>query len=161
MKDLLIIRSASFQQLDKNLPLLMNAFPEHQFHMLTHEHGIQLARKYKVLERIITYPHKKSFSFWRQVPELKKEKFDSLIIPVSNLTGAGFLNVLLYSLTISAEQRYLCNLVGELKLISAGNIVGMGIKSIVFSFISVLITALAVVPLLLGLPLLLRRLAKK
>lgn len=90
LKNALIIRSASFQQLDKNFPAIEEALPDHRFQMLTHEHGVKLAEKYKLLSKIYVYPYKQSFSFWRPVQEFKDQKFDCVIVPVSNLTGAGF-----------------------------------------------------------------------
>ncbi|MED4601249.1 hypothetical protein P9314_11085 [Paenibacillus validus] len=161
LKNALIIRSASFQQLDKNFPAIEEALPDHRFQMLTHEHGVKLAEKYKLLSKIYVYPYKQSFSFWRPVQEFKDQKFDCVIVPVSNLTGAGFLNVLLFSLTINAKKRYICNLISDLRPVSMVSIIGMGARSLLISAISVLVTVLLAVPLTIGLPMMLRRLKKK
>ena len=123
MKRLLIIRSASFQQLDSNLQHIRKKFPRHEIHLLTHEHGKRLARKYKDVNRIWGYPHRGGFSFRKVPDDLKKHEFDAVIIPVTNLSGAGFMNVFLFSLRIPAGQRHVCNLVSEITPISRREIV--------------------------------------
>lgn len=154
----LIIRSASFQQLDQNLPELLAAFPDHRFDMLTHEHGMKLALKYQDLNRIISYSHSGSFSIRRREPGLRGIRYDVVIIPVANLTGAGFLNVLFFSLTIKTNRRFLCNMVSDIKRVTVPAILLKGLGSVINKFVSGLLT-LATYPILrLALPRMLSRL---
>ncbi len=51
MKKLLIVRSASMQQLDNNLKAIINTFPDYEYHMLTHEHSVKLVEKYDVIKK--------------------------------------------------------------------------------------------------------------
>jgi len=115
MQDILIIRSASFQQLDKNLPEIIRRFPNCRVSLLTHEHGVEPAKKYKELDQIYVYPHKSSFHPGRRVPELNGKTFDLVIVLVANVSGAGFLNVLRFALTIRAGRYYICNLVSNIR----------------------------------------------
>ncbi|MED1420456.1 hypothetical protein [Bacillus smithii] len=161
MTKLLIIRSASMQQLDKNLKTIMQKFPDYEYHMLTHEHSVKLVEKYNFIKKIIVYPYKESFSIKRQVPELKKETYDVVIIPVTNITGAGFFNVFQFSLSLKAKKRVVCNLVSDLWDITPGQIRWMRIKHIMMSIISMAGMVIAGLFVLLLLPLKLKRLEKE
>jgi ADP-heptose:LPS heptosyltransferase len=160
-KRLLIIRSASFQQLDQNLPEILKAFPGYSIHMLTHAHGLEAASKYSSIDKIYTYPYKDSFSRKRKPPEeMKSRSFDVVIVPVSNRTGAGFLNVQLFSLTIKAKKRYLCNMISEFKEILPGFLIAKYVQNKLFSILALMLTFLISIPILLLIPWRLKRLEK-
>ncbi len=46
MKNILIIRSVSFQQLDLNLPAIKEKYSPCSISLLTHEHGVKLAEQF-------------------------------------------------------------------------------------------------------------------
>lgn len=161
MKKLLIIRSASMQQLDKNLKTIIQKFPDYEYHILTHEHSVKLVEKYNVIKKTIVYPYRESFSIKRQVPELQNETYDVVIIPVANLTGAGFFNVFQFSLSLKAKKRVVCNLISDLWDITPGQIRWMRIKHIMMSIISMAGSMIAGLFVLWLLPLKLKRLEKK
>lgn len=140
MKELLIIRSVSFQQLDKNLVAIREHFPDHKLSLLTHEHGLLLAQKYKDIDQIYVYPYKESFSYRRKVKELQDKEFDTVIIPVTNLSGAGFLNVFLFSLSLKTKKRLVCNVISGLGEVSRIHILLMGLRDKLFSLLSLLFT---------------------
>lgn len=142
MKELLIIRSVSFQQLDMNLKEILSTYPEYKVTLLTHEHGVKLAEKYKEIDEIVVYPYKNSFSYFRPVHELEGRLMDVVIIPVTNMTGAGFSNVLWFSLTIKARQRVICNLVSQLKGVSGLDIVFLGVKNTLYSVLAGLLSGI-------------------
>jgi hypothetical protein len=145
-RQVLLIRSASFQQLDRNLPELEKAFPNHEFNMLTHEHGVESARRYGLLKHVYAYPYKESFDYCRKPVGLPEERFDSVIVPVSNLTGAGFMNVLLFSLRIPARKRYLCNMASEIREITAFSILAQGAMDAVYKAAALLLTFALMLP---------------
>ena len=122
MKRLLTIRSASFQQLDNNFPLIRSHFPEHEIHLLTHEHGRKLAEKYAFVSKVIVYPTAGNFSSAVHLPELKGDKYDDVLVPVTNLSGAGFANVFAFALSLSAGSVHQCNLIGKIIELKAGEI---------------------------------------
>ncbi|ADU95596.1 hypothetical protein [Geobacillus sp. Y412MC52] len=161
MKKLLIVRSASMQQLDNNLKAIINTFPDYEYHMLTHEHSVKLVEKYDVIKKIIVYPYKQSFSIKRPVPELKNEIYDVVIIPVSNLTGAGFFNVFQFSLSLKSKRRIICNLISDLWDITPGQIRWMRMKHIMMSIVSMTGSIIAGLLVVLFLPFVLKRLEKK
>jgi ADP-heptose:LPS heptosyltransferase len=136
MKKLLIIRSVSFQQMDNNLQKIKATFPEHEIHILTHEHGKSLAEKYKDIDKVWVYPYRKGFSIQRKVAELKQQAFDVVVIPVTNISGAGFSNVTLFSLTIPAKKRYLCNLVSKIRPLSTWKIITRWGRNKIFGLIA-------------------------
>jgi hypothetical protein len=188
-KNILIIRSVSFQQLDKNLNAVVKHFPgdEYCFHLLTHSHGVERAQTYEALSGIIDYNSRRNFSFFH-VPDFqrterqktednhgenengknengknenrinKNRRYEAVVVPVSNMTGVGFLNVIAMTLRIPAESVYICNMNSEMLRISKTRIFFKVIGASFFSLISGLLT----VPLLiLGLPVLLISLAGK
>ena len=155
-KKILIIRSVSFQQLDKNLNALVKEFPAHQYelHLLTHGHGMERAKTYKALSKIIDYSSRKNFTFFH-LPTLLHKKYDAIIIPVTNTTGTGFLNVQALALRIPARKIYICNMVSRIWEISQSRILMDMFKGFVFTVFSLALTLPAalilVPPLLLGL----------
>lgn len=142
MKELLIIRSVSFQQLDMSLKEIIRAYPGYRITLLTHEHGVKLAEKYREIDEIIVYPYQESFSYFRSGPICKEKNYDVLIVPVTNITGAGFSNVFQFSLTVTAKQRVLCNLVSQLKEVSYSAILFGGLKNAVFSCLAGIVAGL-------------------
>ncbi|RXT04465.1 glycosyltransferase family 9 protein [Ammoniphilus sp. CFH 90114] len=161
MKELLIIRSVSLQQLDKNLPVIKELFPDHRINLLAHEHGVKLVEKYRDIDRVYVYPFKGSFSAKQPVNELKSKEFDAIIVPVGNLTGAGFHNVLEFSLTLNGKKRWMCNLVSELRELSPLQIQTRRWKNSLYAGLSTLLTSVISLFLLPVLPWLLKRLEKK
>lgn len=115
MKELLIIRSASFQQLDLNLPEIRKRFPNYTISILTHEHGVKLAEKYEDIKKIYVYPYKDGFSIKRKMKKFFNKTFDAIIVPVTNISGTGFSNVFLFTLSIKAKRKYQCNVISEIK----------------------------------------------
>ncbi|MCP4219881.1 MAG: hypothetical protein GY765_34940 [bacterium] len=147
-KKILIVRSVSFQQLDKNMPrIAANVMPPPvELHLLTHTHGLNRAGKYALLETegIIDYQSNRNFSFFHIPPPLKKKTFDALVIPVTNRTGAGFLNVFLMGLRLKAPKLYCCNLVSEIWEVPRVRILLRALGAGVFSLFSALLTIGAV-----------------
>jgi len=156
----LIVRSASFQQLDQNLPKIMEAFPQYHFNLLTHEHGVKLAEKYRDLNEIICYSFSESFSVFRREPKLNGVRYDAVIVPVSNLTGAGFLNVFFFSFSIKAKKRYICNMVSEVSPLRSSAVVGKGILSFLNNVSAGIVTVLSYPLLWLIVPRMLHRMTK-
>lgn len=161
MKEVLIIRSASFQQLDKNMEAIEKRYKGHKISMLTHEHGVKLAEKYKNIDKVYVYPYKDGFKYSQRVEELRDKEFETVIIPVTNISGAGFFNVLLFSLTVKAKKRVICNLVSDIWEISKPKIISTGIKNALISGLSRFISLICGVFVSILLPFKLRYIEKK
>jgi len=161
MKEILIIRSVSFQQLDKNLPVIKKRYPDHKISVLTHEHGALLAGKYKDVETVYIYPFREGFSYKNKAGEMNDKIFNAVIIPVANVTAAGFFNVLKFSLSIKAGQRMICNVVSEMREIKPAAIRLTAIKNGMISALSIALTCIVAVPMFLFLPLRLFLLRRK
>jgi hypothetical protein len=151
-KKILIIRSVSFQQLDKNLGRIKEMFPTPgaTFHLLTHSHGIVRAATYGMFAEIIDYRGRKDFSFFHLPKRLKKEKFHAVIVPVTNKTGAGFLNVFAMALRIKTEKIYRCTPGSDIRQTPRKEIVSRLLKATFFSAIAFILTlgALVILPFL-------------
>jgi hypothetical protein len=136
MKELLIIRSVSFQQLDLNLMEINKKFPDYKISLLTHEHGVKLAEKYSLIDNIYVYPYRGAFKSGNEVNELKDKVFDVLITPVTNISGSGFLNVLNYSRSIKSKSYYMCNLISDIEEYDKGRIISKKILNNLYILIS-------------------------
>jgi hypothetical protein len=141
-KVVLIIRSVSFQQLDKNLEAVSRRFPGHEFHLLTHPHGRERAGSYALIDRIFDYDSRRNFSFFH-VPCLirrKKENsvlpYEAVVVPVTNKTGVGFLNVMMMALRIPSRGVYVCNMTSEIWTVSHRQIVLRSLRSSAFSLLA-------------------------
>ena len=158
-KKLLVIRSVSFQQLDKNLEAIETNFPvsngSWEFHLLTHAHGVQRAKSYQAISRIIDYGSRKNFTVFHlpQCLKKKKEVYDGVMVPVTNKTAVGFLNVLVMALRIPSASIYICNLTSRIWKISRKKILLQALKSCIFSFLSLVFIIPFLVIFLLVLPL--------
>lgn len=163
-KKILIIRAVSFQQLDKNLNAIVKGFPAGQFelYLLTHGHGMERAKTYKALSGIIDYRSRKNFSLFHLPRVLKKKSlkkenlfYEAVIVPVTNTSARGFLNVLALARRIPSHSIYICNLVSDIREISRTQIVLDMFKGTLFTiFAALLAVPLAIIlipPLLIGL----------
>ena len=141
MKKYLIIRSVSFQLLDRQLPKILKHFGEkEEYDLLTHSHSINRAEKYEKFSEIIDYKTKGDFSFWKIPESLKDKVYDAVIVPLSNLSGAGFLNVFLLSLRIKSKSIFIINSQGKIKRLKKSKIIIKAIFSLINSVISSLLT---------------------
>lgn len=114
----LIIRSASLQQLDQNLPAIREFFPDCQIDLLTHPHNLVHCRKYKDIGQILAYNTSGNYS-WRYCPaKVIRSDYKAVLVLVANVSGAGFLNVQLLATRLKAKEIYLCNLRSELIYVS-------------------------------------------
>ena len=118
MSQVLIIRSAPIQQLDASLPKIRSFFDNPSISILSHRHCLDLLRKYNRIQRIIPYPYKGSFDYKRKVFLDSDLRFDHAVVMVGNLSGSGFVNVLLFALALPVKKIWICNLIGQLKFIS-------------------------------------------
>ena len=149
MKEVLIVRSASFQQLDNSLPRVQDQFPGARISLLTHEQGMRLANKYDSIQEVIPYRYKAGFSFLRPATDIQNKNYDVVIVPVSNLSGSGFYNVLFFSVTIKAKERWMCNLISEFLMVSVSGLIFLGIKNALFRLLSIIGSVLLVIPYIL------------
>lgn len=117
-KKLLIVRSASFQQLDSNFAFLTARFPDREIHLLTHEHGRKLAEKYAGVAKVAVYPGTGHFKAGVKVEGVTPGFYDEVVVVVSNLSGAGFSNVFAFGQSLGGGALYRMNLVGEIEEIT-------------------------------------------
>ncbi len=148
MKNILIIRSVSFQQLDLNLSSIKEKYSPCSISILTHEHGVKLAEKYSDIDKVYVYPYKDGFNIANKVKELSDANFDVLVVPVTNINGGGFFNVLKFSKSIRADERVMCNVISDIKSFTIGKIYWMQIKTAIMQIVSFLGT-LIISPLVL------------
>jgi len=142
MKNILIIRSVSFQQLDLNLSAIREKYSPCKISLLTHEHGVKLAEKYSEIEKVYVYPYKEGFNYKNKVDEMKDMKFDAVVVPVTNINGGGFFNVLKFSKSFNTKERVMCNVVSDIKYFNMRDIYLLEIKTVFMKVFSMLATAI-------------------
>lgn len=140
MKRLLIVRSVSFQQLDLNLPEIKKKFPEHEICLLTHPHGVELAKKYNDIDRVFTYDYKGPFQSRNKVADINGMDFDVVIVPVTNMSGSSFENVLQYGVSVKAQNYYMCNMLSEFTKLTKYGILFKRIKHTIFRGMAAVLT---------------------
>lgn len=143
-KQVLIIRSVSFQQLDKNVVHIRDAFPDSDLCLLTHSHGVDGAKKYELFSDIFDYETRKNFSFFHVPRRLKRKKFGAVVVPVTNKTGAGFLNVFLLALRLKTDKIYCCNLISEVWEVPRWKLAAQMLRSVFFSLVSSVLTLVSI-----------------
>jgi hypothetical protein len=141
MTNILIVRSAPIQQLDANISKIKQKFNSPSVSILSHEHGIELLKKYECLNTCITYPYKESFDISRKAKFDNGARFDHGVVMVGNLTGCGFQNVLFFALSLPVRKIWSCNLIGEFTPISRAGIILKCIRNQAFKFLALLSTA--------------------
>lgn len=161
MKNILIVRSVSFQQLDLNLPAIKEKYAPCNISLLTHEHGVKLAEKYSDIDKIYVYPIKNGFNIANKVKELANINFDVVVVPVTNINGGGFFNVLKFSKCINTKERVMCNVVSDVKAFTIRKIYWMEFKTVIMQIISFLATIILSPLMLILLLLKLKKIEKK
>lgn len=134
--DILIIRSTSNQHLALALRRLRREYPQGNMDVLTHAHCVESIGELDGVRDILPYPPSQYFTPFL-LPVLKK-KYPVVVVPVSNLTGSGYENVLLLALRLKKEKILLCNLGGELIPLSTQTILARTFRFLLFVPIAVL-----------------------
>jgi hypothetical protein len=144
--EILIIRSASTQQLDLNLPAVKDRFAGAKLSVLTHEHGVKPMEKYADIDRVYVYNHKSEFRFDKKAQALDR-RFDAVIVQTTNASGSGYLNVLLFALTVPAKKIYTCDQNSRLTERKKSTIILRAFFTCVFKLISLILTVPAALAL--------------
>ncbi|MEO5359109.1 MAG: hypothetical protein H7843_01535 [Nitrospirota bacterium] len=150
IKNILVIRCTNLQHLDKVFSKLRTEFPGAKTALLTHRHGALQAADYT--DTVIVYPYTENYGYLRRVKSLNDMNFDAIVVPVGNVSGSGFLNVFLFTLTIKARSRFMCNLPLELKPMSRVKIIGLMLRNSLYTLASAVLSAAAGAILLIGWP---------
>ncbi|MBF0515909.1 MAG: hypothetical protein HQK97_02155 [Nitrospirae bacterium] len=150
IKHILVIRCTNLQHLDKVFSKLRAEFPGAAITLLTHRHGAAAAADYT--DSVVVYPYTENYGFFRSLKSLDSMNFDAIVVPVGNVSGSGFLNVFLFTLTIKAGARFMCNLPLELIPLSRLNIISLMLRNTVYTAASGVMAAAAGAVLLIGWP---------
>ncbi|MCP4157421.1 MAG: hypothetical protein GY757_57450 [bacterium] len=137
-KKVLIIRSASLQQLDQNMPAIKEFFKDSQLDILTHHHFVEQCKKYNDISNVLNYGESGDFSFNSVPPEIKRAKYDAVVVLTTNISGAGFLNVQMMALNIKSKKIYLCNLVSDIKELPKSKIILLAVRNGLFMSLATL-----------------------
>lgn len=136
MGDVLIIRSVSFQQLDLNLPALRTVYHGQRLVLLTHAHGVKLAETYRDIAEVVVYPSDGPFTKAKVPEALKDRVFDSVVVPVTNSSGAGFFNVLELAFSFNTKEVRQCNVRSEINLVEPKDVKQRRMSHALFSLLA-------------------------
>ena len=149
MTRVLILRSVSLQQLDVGLPAIVAAFPGSAFDLVTHPHAVAECRKYEAIDQVVPLDSGRPFSPFRIPATVRRTRYDAVVVPVANRSGAGFLNVFVTAWATGARRLYVCNLTSEIRAISRWEIAARTLGA-QFCHLAAIVAMAAAAPVALG-----------
>lgn len=146
-KKVLVVRSASYHQFEKNLDAIACAFPDAQLTLLEHRGRLYAAKRYSDrLERIAIYPSDGIFTSAIPPKFQQGERFDDAVIQYANLDGEGYGNVTRFAFCLPADRLWSCN--AESKLVPLTRLGYIGRKILGASLAALnLLTLIVLTPL--------------
>ncbi|MBI3582468.1 MAG: hypothetical protein HY096_00780 [Nitrospinae bacterium] len=128
---ILFIKSTSIQHLALSFERVMERFKcgvrnaecgitsKIQIDVLAHPHAVDSLKGFGFINRIIPYNSKGNFSplhiFRGYISNIRKEKYDMVIVPFNNMSGAGYENVMALAICTGAGHIVTCNRTGDTK----------------------------------------------
>ena len=115
MKKILLVRSASYYQFEKNLAAVRNFFPEAEISLIEHRARLTEARKFSgQIRQFLVYPSDGPFT--ATIPQDFEEgaRFDDAIVQYANVDGEGHDNVNHFAFTLPADRIWFCNVDSEI-----------------------------------------------
>ncbi|MBI5187389.1 MAG: hypothetical protein HZA01_16910 [Nitrospinae bacterium] len=110
--NILIIRSTSIQHLALVIRRVSSLYPGARIDVLAHPHSVESVKQMSGVNSIITYPSASDFSPFA-IGDFPRNSYPLVVVPVSNMSGAGYENVLLLALRFRKRQIVMCNKNGE------------------------------------------------
>ena len=101
---ILVIKSVSFKELDIALEHVKNEQPDHEIELLLHAPSVLLDEVYPFINRFHFYVEEGKIEKKYLPSEVKKTRYDEVVVPVNKRFGRGFYNVLLAAKSIEAER---------------------------------------------------------
>ncbi len=109
-KKVLVVRSASYYQFEKNLDAIKEAFPDARLTLLEHRERLYAAKRYSdQFERIEIYPSDGMFTSAILPKISQEERFDDAVIQYGNVDGEGYSNVTRFAFCLPADRLWSCN----------------------------------------------------
>lgn len=130
--DTLIIRSTSTQNLEKQMPSISEHLANGTVDVLTHKEGYGSIQEKFPDAGIVLYPFEEDFSpsrvLFGTLADQKIRKYKTVVVPMSNRSGDGYLNVLLFSLFLNPDRIVSCDKQGTLRTVSKRHILLRSVK---------------------------------
>jgi hypothetical protein len=170
---ILFIKSTSLQHLALSFEKVMEAVKSYKFEVLSlkgktfpqysilntqdftidvlaHSHAFDSLKGFGFIDKIIKYNFLSNFSpiniFRGYFRDIRRERYDMVVVPFNNISGAGYENVMAMAVCTGAENIATCNKMGEVKLIPYKNALLKTMKGYLFYPLALLMTvALSVV----------------
>ncbi|MBI5747635.1 MAG: hypothetical protein HZA00_00810 [Nitrospinae bacterium] len=126
---ILFIKSTSIQHLALSFEKVIERFTHNSqltthhliIDVLAHPHTVDSLKGFGFINHIISYNSTGNFSpfhvFRRYVRNLRRIKYDMVVIPFNNLSGAGYENVMAVAVCTGARQIVTCNRTGDTKVL--------------------------------------------
>lgn len=119
----LLVRSTSLQHTALVLDKLKIRFQTIRLDILTHTHAVESLKSLTGVREIIKFPYKGSFGGSRlYTGSLSKilinKKYDLVVVPVENISGIGYENVIAMAAGIRPLKIAVCNKAGEISVMS-------------------------------------------
>src|SRR3990170_6440190 len=126
---ILFIKSTSIQHLALSFekvrslppvnPLLIKGGRGVVIDVLAHSHSVDSLKGFGFINRIISYNSTGNFSplhiFREYIRNIRRGKYDMVIVPFNNMSGSGYENVMALAVCTGARHIVTCNKIGEIE----------------------------------------------
>ena len=126
---ILFIKSTSIQHLALSFekvrslpplnPLLIKEGRGVVIDVLAHPHAVDSLKGFGFINRIISYNSTGNFSplhiFREYIRNIRRGKYDMVIVPFNNMSGSGYENVMALAVCTGARHIVTCNKIGEIE----------------------------------------------
>ncbi|MBI4378769.1 MAG: hypothetical protein HY578_06715 [Nitrospinae bacterium] len=164
---ILFIKSTSLQHLALSFEKVMEAIKSYKFEVLSlkgntfpqnsilntqdltidvlaHSHVTDSLKGFGFIDKIIKYNSLSNFSpiniFRGYFRDIRRERYDMVVVPFNNISGAGYENVMAMAVCTGAGNIATCNKMGEVKLITYKNALFKTIKGYLYYPLALLMT---------------------
>ncbi len=118
---ILFIKSTSIQHLALSFEKVMERFKikDSRVDVLAHSHSVDSLKGFSFINRIISYNSTGNFSalhiFREYIRNIRRGKYDMVIVPFNNVSGSGYENVMALAVCTGARHIVTCNKIGEIE----------------------------------------------
>src|SRR3989338_10867939 len=120
---ILFIKSTSIQHLALSFERVMERFKikDSRVDVLAHSHSVDSLKGFGFINRIISYNSTGNFSplhiFREYIRNIRRGKYDMVIVPFNNMSGSGYENVMALAVCTGARHIVTCNRIGDTKVL--------------------------------------------
>ena len=143
---ILFIKSTSIQHLALSFERVMERFKikDSRVDVLAHSHSVDSLKGFGFINRIISYNSTGNFSplhiFREYIRNIRRGKYDMVIVPFNNMAGSGYENVMALAVCTGARHIVTCNKIGEIERLTFKDSLSRAVKGYLYYPFAILMT---------------------